>query len=70
MNGSITNTSFSKSIRYYEIGVKFYDSRGKVIDTDWTNGSDLDPGDTQSFEIMHKYDYSIKDMDVYVKEVK
>lgn len=69
IEGSVTNTSTTKEISYYEIGVKYYNSSGKVIDTDYTNGVSLEPGDTQTFRIMHKYQYDMKDADVYVKEV-
>lgn len=49
IEGTVKNTS-SKDVRYYEIGVKFLDRSGNVVDTDWTNGTDLDAGDSQRFE--------------------
>ena len=51
IEGTVKNTS-SKDVRYYEIGVKFLDRSGNVVDTDWTNGTDLDAGDSQRFEII------------------
>ena len=41
IEGTVKNTS-SKDVRYYEIGSNFW--------TDWTNGTDLDAGDSQRFE--------------------
>lgn len=34
--GSVTNVSFGKMISYFEVEAKFCDSKGKVIDSDWT----------------------------------
>ena len=68
IEGTVKNTS-KKQIRYYEIGVRFYNSSGSVVDTDWTNGSDIAPGDSQKFEIMHKNDESFTNVKLYVKEV-
>ena len=67
IDGSVSNNS-SKDISYYEIGVKFLDSNGTVLDTDWTNGFDLYSGDTQQFEIMHKH-INFNEIKLYVKEV-
>lgn len=59
IKGTVTNISSSKTISYFEVGAKFYDSRGNVVDSDYTNdGTDLNPGETRKFEIMHKYDSS------------
>lgn len=68
IEGTVKNTS-SKDVRYYEIGVKFLDRSGNVVDTDWTNGTDLDAGDSQRFEIMHKKDISYSNIRLYIKEV-
>lgn len=68
IEGTVQNNS-SKDARYYEIGVKFLDRNGKVVDTDWTNGTDLDAGDSQRFEVMHKKDFSYTDIQLYIKEV-
>lgn len=67
IEGSVSNNS-SKNIDYYEIGVKFLDSNGSVLDTDWTNGTDLYPGDTQQFELMHK-SLKFSKIRLYVKDV-
>lgn len=69
IEGTVKNISSSKHIRYYEIGVKFLDRNGNVIDTDYTNGSDLDPYDSQEFSIMHKKNSSIAKISLYIKEV-
>lgn len=68
IEGTVKNTS-SKDVRYYEIGVKFLDRSENVVDTDWTNGTDLDAGDSQRFEIMHKKDISYSNIRLYIKEV-
>lgn len=70
INGSVTNTSSSKTISYFEVEAKFYDSKGNVIDSDWTNdGDELEPGESRNFEIMHKYDSSVDDIRLSVKDV-
>ena len=68
INGTVRNNS-SKNVSYYEIGVKFLDRSGNVVDTDWTNGTDMDAGDSQRFEIMHKRDFSYSNIQLYIKEV-
>lgn len=71
IKGTVTNTSYSKTISYYEVEAKFYDSYGKVIDSDWTNdGKDLDPGESRKFEIMHKYSSDEKDIKLSIKDVR
>ena len=70
INGSVTNTSSSKTISYFEVEAKFYDSKGNVIDSDWTNdGADLEPGESRKFEIMHKYDSNVNDIRLSIKDV-
>lgn len=69
IEGTVKNTS-DKTISYYEINAKFYDSKGNVIDTDYTNsGKDLAPGESRKFEIMHKNDYNITDVKLSVGDV-
>lgn len=68
IEGFVKNTS-SKNINYYEIAAKYLDSNDNVIDTDWTNGIHLDPGDSQSFEIMHKYYSECKYVRLEIREV-
>ena len=68
IEGTVKNTS-SKDVRYYEIGVRFLDRSGNVVDTDWTNGTNLNAGDSQRFEIMHKKDISYSNIRLYIKEV-
>ena len=70
ITGSVTNTSSTKTISYYEVEAKFYDSFGNIIDSDWTNdGDDLEPGESRKFEIMHKYSYDEEDIRLSIKEV-
>ncbi len=71
IKGSVTNTSLSKTISYFEVEAKFYDDYGNVIDSDWTNDSkDLEPGDTRQFEIMHRYNSDEKDIRLSIKDVR
>lgn len=70
ISGSVTNESSSKTISYFEVEAKFYDSKGNVIDSDWTNdGDDLEPNETRRFEIMHKYDSSYDGVRLFIKDV-
>ncbi len=70
IRGSVTNVSSSKTISYFEVEAKFYDSKGNVIDSDWTNdGDELEPNETRKFEIMHKYDSSYDDIRLFIKDV-
>lgn len=70
IRGSVTNTSLNKTISYFAVEAKFYDMFGDIIDTDWTNdGTDLAPGETRQFEIMHKYNSDEKDIKLFVKDV-
>jgi hypothetical protein len=70
IEGSVKNISDDKTISYYKITARFYDSSGNVIDSDWTNGSqDLRPGDSVQFDIMHEYDYRVSDIKLVVDEV-
>lgn len=70
IKGSVTNISSIKTISYFEVSAKFYDSRGNVIDSDYTNdGTKLSPGETRQFEIMHKYNSSEQDIKLSIQEV-
>lgn len=68
INGSVTNTSTSKKISYYKIKAKYY-SNGEMADSDWTNGTDLSPGETKSFSIMTKGYWLKDDIVLSVEEV-
>lgn len=68
IDGSVTNSS-SKDISYYEIGVKFIDESGDVVDTDWTNGTDVCSGESQQFNIMHKFNYRYSKIELYIKDI-
>lgn len=71
ISGSVTNTSDTKTISYFEVEAKFINSNGDVIDSDWTNDSkDLEPGETRQFEIMHRYNSNSSKIRLLVKEVK
>lgn len=70
IKGTVTNNSSSKTISYFKIMAKFYDSYGNVINSDWTNdGDDLSPGETRPFEIMHRYDTNEVNIKLLVDEV-
>lgn len=69
VTGSVKNTG-DTTISYYKISVDFYDSRGNIVDSDWTNGIDLKAGASRHFEIMHKNDISFKSYKVTVDEVR
>lgn len=70
INGSVKNQSTDKTINYFKIVAKFYDSYGNVIDSDWTNDSEaIFPGETRSFKIMHKSNANIKTARLFVEEV-
>ena len=67
ITGSVTNLSQSKEIRYFKIEAKFYDSKGNVVDSDWTNGTDLEVGESRKFKIIYKYDNEIKNIELSIK---
>jgi hypothetical protein len=68
ITGTVKNIS-DKDISYYEVGISFMDSLGNVLDTDWTNGSDVGPGESQEFSTMHSYSSDYDKIKVYIKEV-
>ena len=45
------------------------DNQGNVIDSDYTNGTDLGPGELQVFDTMHKNNPKYSEIQLYVKEV-
>jgi len=67
--GSVKNTG-SYSIKYVKVRAGFKDSRGNVIDSDWTYAVDsdwLNPGESKNFEMMIKDENrKIKDADVII----
>lgn len=70
ISGSVTNISNFKTISYFEIEAKFYDNNGNVLDSEWTNdGDDLAPGESRSFEIIHKYSPAESNIKLFVKDV-
>lgn len=70
IKGTVTNTSSTKTINYYEIEAKFIDRTGKVIDSDYTNdASSLGPGESRKFEIMHKRPTYYRTIKLSVKKV-
>ena len=68
IEGSVKNSS-NKEIRYYEIGIKFLDNQGNVVDFSYTNGSNLGPGEAQEFSTMHKNNSKYCEIRLYIKEV-
>lgn len=71
IKGTVTNTSYSKTISYFEVEAKFYDKYGNVIDSDWTNdGKDLAPGESRKFEIMHIYSSDEQTIKLSIKDVR
>lgn len=68
IEGSVCNIS-NKSINYYEVTAEFLDSNGNVIDTDWTNGSDVSPNNSSKFDMMYKYDRRIKNVRLEITNV-
>jgi len=71
IKGTVTNTSNSRTISYFEIEAKFYNNSGIVLDSEWTNDADdLAPGESRKFEIMHKFNSDEKDIQLSIREVK
>lgn len=63
LEGTITNSG-SKTYRYVQVKGSFKDKDGVVVDTDWTYavGSEgLSPGESKTFRLSVKKNYSIKD---------
>ena len=70
INGSIMNIS-NKTVKYYKITAKFYDTTGSVIDSDYTNSAEtLLPDESSQFEIMHKYDSRVENIRLFIDEVR
>lgn len=68
IDGTIENVS-EKNVRYYEIGIRFYDRNGTIVDTDMTNGSNLGVGEMQTFSTMHRDSHNWSKVDLYIREV-
>lgn len=68
VHGSVENTG-DKDISYYEIYAEYMDKDGKVIDSDWTNGTDVRVGAQQRFEIMTRYDERIETCRLSIREI-
>lgn len=68
IEGSIKNSS-NKEIRYYEIGIKFLDNQGNVVDSSYTNGSDLGAHESQEFSAMHQNNSKYSEIKLYIKKV-
>ncbi|WP_157882690.1 FxLYD domain-containing protein [Thermoclostridium stercorarium] len=68
VRGSVENTG-DKDISYYEIYAEYMDKDGKVIDSDWTNGTDVRVGAQQRFEIMTRYDERIERCRLSIREI-
>lgn len=68
IDGFVTNDS-AKYINYYEIGADFLDASGNIIDTDWTNGTDIAAHSSQEFSFMHKRNSKYSQIHLYIKAV-
>lgn len=69
VKGDVINNG-SRTIRYMEIVAKYKDANGNVIDSDWTNCTDIDAGDSAYYEIMHKNVDGTKSVEVKINNVK
>ena len=70
VKGSVKNTSDSV-ISYFKVTAEYLDSRGNVVDTDYTNsGETVRPGNQKEFEIMHRENSDYDKVRVFVDEVK
>lgn len=69
INGSITNNG-TYQIKYVKVKAVCKDSRGNIVDTDWTYAVDsawLSPGESKTFEMMVKDEANqIKSADVSI----
>jgi hypothetical protein len=69
VTGSVTNRG-QLTVTYWKAAVKFLDSTGRVIDTDYVNSPDtLGPDESKRWELMHKNDPAFKDLQVAIEEV-
>ncbi len=68
VEGHVTNLG-DNEINYFEITAEFLDSSGRVLDTDWTNGTNVSPGASKSFKIMCKKPYGLSKAQVKVTDV-
>jgi hypothetical protein len=62
-NGSI-------NIRYFKIHIDYLDASGNVIDSGFTNGSDVAPNTSKRFNTMHRWDDRIVDVRLRIDEVR
>ena len=68
VEGYVTNLG-NNEINYFEVTAEFLDASGRVVDSDWTNGTDVSPGSSKSFKIMHRKNYGVSKVRVKVTEV-
>jgi hypothetical protein len=56
--------------KYVKATVRFYDSKGSIIDSTYTNTLEkIPPGASKIFEVIHKTPQKAKTMSVFVEEV-
>jgi len=57
----------SKTYKYVKVKGAFIDSRGNVVDTDWTyaiGGEGLEPGESTKFRLSVNKSFLIEDCDI------
>ena len=69
VKGSVENVGNS-DISYYKIRVRYLDENNKVIDSDWTNGSNVKIEEQQKFEIITERDNRIKKCSLSLEEIR
>jgi len=69
VKGSVENVGNS-DISYYKIRVRYLDENNKVIDSDWTNGSNVKIEEQQKFEIITERDNRIKKCSLNLEEIR
>lgn len=70
VRGTVGNHG-QKTVTYWKLAARFRDKAGVVIDTDYTNSAEtLGPGQSKSFQIMHRFNPRFIDADVLIEEVR
>jgi len=70
VRGRVRNDG-SRTLRYWSVASQYLSKGGEVLDQDYTNSvQPLRPGDSQSFQIMHRDDPAYKKVQVFVQEVR
>lgn len=70
VRGTVGNHG-QKTVTYWKLAARYKDKAGTVIDTDYTNSTEtLGPGQSKSFEIMHRLNPRFANVDVSIEEVR